>query len=203
MADKLKNEQPDKVKKEKVMSTPPAPLLEQPLLTDLRELIVSARRQVAQTVNAGLTLLYWQVGDRIRRDVLNEKRAEYGAEIVQTLSAKLSVEFGRGFSSKSLRHMVRFAESFPSVEIVSALLRQLSWTHFLALIYLDDPLKRDFYAELCRMENWGTRTLNKKIQSMLYERSALSRKPDKLIEMERKLHEAVILARARLERGAK
>lgn len=190
MADKEKKSQMDTVKKEKVTSPPLTPSHEQPLLTDLRELIVSARQQVAQTVNAGLTLHYWQIGDRIRRDILKEKRAEYGAEILQTLSAKLSIEFGRGFSSKSLHHMVRFAESFPDVEIVSALLRQLSWTHFLALIYLDNPLKRNFYAELCRLENWGTRTLNKKIQSMLFERSGLSRKPDKLIEIELKeLHD--------------
>jgi predicted nuclease of restriction endonuclease-like (RecB) superfamily len=96
------------------------------------------------------------------------------------------VEFGRGFDEKSLRHMIRFAEVFPTEQIVSALRRQLTWTHFKRLIYLDDPLKRDFYAEMCRMERWSTRALEKKIGSMLFERTALSRKPGKLIEMELK-----------------
>ena len=82
--------------------------------------------------------------------------------------------------------MIRFAEAFSDFKIVSSLLRQLSWSHFLALIYLDDPLKRDFYAEMCRIERWNTRTLAKKIQSMLFERTALSRKPAKLAEMELK-----------------
>ena len=96
------------------------------------------------------------------------------------------MEFGRGFSEKSLRHMIRFVEAFPDFRIVSALLRQLSWTHFVSLIYLDAPLKRDFYAEMCRIERWSTRTLEKKIGSMLFERTALSRKPEKLAALELK-----------------
>ncbi len=151
---------------------------------DIRELIVTARESVAQTVNAGLTTLYWQIGTRIRQDILKEKRAEYGEQIVHALSAQLSAEFGKGFDAKSLRHMVRFAEVFPDRQIVSALRRQLTWTHLKRIIYIDDSLKRDFYAEMCRMERWSTRTLEKKIQSMLYERTALSRKPDTLIRQE-------------------
>lgn len=174
-----------KVKKaEKVAVAASAVLAEQPLLADLRELILSARQQVAQTVNAGLTTLYWQVGDRIRRDVLKEKRAEYGAEILQTLSAKLEAEFGRGFGRRNLLRMIRFAEVFPDPAIVSALRTQLGWTHFRELIAIENPLKRNFYTDICRLENWDTRTLNKKIQSMLFERTSLSRKPEKLIEIE-------------------
>jgi predicted nuclease of restriction endonuclease-like (RecB) superfamily len=156
------------------------------LLIEVREMILQAREGVARAVDSGMTMLYWNVGRRIRQDILMEKRAEYGKKIVSALSVQLVVEFGRGFSEKSLRHMVRFAEAFPDREIVSALLRQLSWTHFLSLIYLDDPLKRDFYAEMCRIERWNTRTLEKKINSMLFERTALSRKPAKLAEMELK-----------------
>jgi predicted nuclease of restriction endonuclease-like (RecB) superfamily len=80
--------------------------------------------------------------------------------------------------------MIRFVESFPDEQIVSALRRELTWTHFKHLIYLDDPLKRDFYAEMSRIERWSTRTLEKKIQSMLFERTALSRKPEELIRQE-------------------
>ena len=155
-----------------------------PLLTDVRALILEARQRVAQTVNAGLTLLYWNIGSRIRNDILKEKRAEYGAEILQALSAKLVTEFGRGFSQRNLASMIRFAEVFPDLQIVTALLRQLGWTHFVMLIPIQDSLKRDFYAEMCRMERWSTRTLRQKIDSMLYERTALSRKPDLLIRQE-------------------
>ena len=154
------------------------------LLSDVRELILQARQGVAQTVNAGLTMLYWQIGHRIRKDVLREKRAEYGQRIFHALSRKLAFEFGRGFEEKNIRRMVQFAEAFPDLRIVVSLIRQLRWTHFLRLIPLDDPLKRDFYAEMCRVENWNTRILHQKIQSMLFERTALSKKPAKLAELE-------------------
>jgi hypothetical protein len=105
------------------------------LLTEVRELIIAARQSVARAVNAGMTLLYWQVGDRILREILKQKRAEYGAEIVVTLSRQLEEEFGQGFGEKNLRRMVQFAELFPSQKIVVALLRQLSWSHFKAFAY--------------------------------------------------------------------
>ena len=156
------------------------------LLTDLRELIVSARQSVATTVNAALTLLHWQVGKRIREDILKEQRAGYGEEIMVTLSQQLEAEFGRGFGRRNLFSMVRFAEVFPDLKIVQSLIAQLGWTHFLHIIRLDDPLKRDFYAEMCRIERWSTRTLEKKIGSMLFERTALSKKPAKLAALELK-----------------
>jgi hypothetical protein len=93
----------------------------------------------------------------------------------------LEARFGRGFNEKSLRHMLRLAEAFPDATIVSALRRQLSWTHFKQVIYLDDPLRRDFYAEMCRVEGWSTRVLQQQIDGMLYERTALSKKPAALI----------------------
>jgi len=155
-----------------------------PLLADVRGLILAAREGVARAVNAGLVLLYWEVGRRIRQDILREERAEYGAEIVQALSAQLSAEFGRGFGHRNLFNMIRFAEVCPDPKIVHALSAQLGWTQVRQIIYLDDPLKRDFYAEMCRVERWNSRTLGKKIQSMLFERTALSRKPEKLIRQE-------------------
>jgi predicted nuclease of restriction endonuclease-like (RecB) superfamily len=162
------------------------PIVPKALLADLRELILAAREGVARTVNAGLVTLYWEIGNRIHRDILKEKRAEYGKQIFYALSRKLEAEFGQGFTRRNLFNMVRFAEVFPDLKIVHALRAQLGWTHFRRIIYLDDPLKRDFYAEMCRIERWSTRTLEKKINSMLYERTALSRKPAKLAEMELK-----------------
>ena len=154
------------------------------LVADIRDLIEKARQAVAVAVNAELTLLYWRIGKRIGDEILQGKRAEYGAEIVSSLGRRLTVDYGRGFSEKNLRHMARFAAAFPDEQIVSALRRQLSWTHFKSIIYFDDPLKRDFYAELCRVERWSTRTLRKKIDSMLFERTAISRKPEEVARAE-------------------
>lgn len=164
----------------------PAPAVPGELLHDVRELILSAREHVAQAVNAGLTLLYWQVGDRIRREVLKEKRAGHGERIVSSLAERLEREFGRGFAEKNLRRMIQFAEVFPDQRVVVSLIRHLTWTHFIALIPIRDPLKRDFYAEMARIERWSVRALRSRIDSMLFERTALSRKPAKLAEQELK-----------------
>lgn len=155
-----------------------------PLLAEVRGLILAAREQVARAVDSGLVTLYWHIGRRVHQDILQEKRAEYGAKIVSALGTQLSREFGRGFNARNIFRMVRFAEVFPDERIVSALRTQLGWTHFRVIIPMEDELKRDFYAEICRIEKWSTRTLEKKIGGMLYERTALSKKPDQLIRQE-------------------
>lgn len=170
----------------KTISSPPSSNRPAGLLTNLRGLIVAAREGVARTVNTGLVLLYWQIGKRLREDILQNKRATYGQEILPTLSAKLVGEFGRGFSARNLANMVRFAEAFPDPKILQSLTAKLTWTHFTLLIPIKDSLKRDFYAEMCRVEQWNTRTLGNKIGSLLFERTALSRKPAKLGAMELK-----------------
>lgn len=142
--------------------------------------------QTAQAVNAGLVTLYWQIGKRIRQEILKNKRAEYGEKILQTLSAKLIPEYGRGFSRRNLFNMVRFAEGYPDPKIVQALPAQLGWTHFIELLSIKDPLKRDFYTEMCRIERWSTRTLEAKIRGMLFERTAIAKKPAQLVKMELK-----------------
>lgn len=142
------------------------------LLGDIRQLLIQPFHTVAPakagaqvshwvsaTVNSALTQLYWHIGQRIRNQVLNNQRAGYGEHIVPTLASQLQADYGRGFSAKSLRHMLRFAECYPDVQIVSTLSRQLSWTHIKTLIYIDDPLKRDFYLQMCQQERWCTRSL--------------------------------------------
>jgi hypothetical protein len=121
------------------------------LVSDLRRLIEQSREQVAATVNTVLVMTYWHIGKRIGQDVLKNERAAYGEEIVSALSAQLAEEFGRGFSAKALWRMVQFAESLPNSEIVAALSRQLSWSHFVELLPIDDPLKRDFFHEAIRL----------------------------------------------------
>lgn len=154
------------------------------LLEELRVMIEQARQSVATAINIHLTILYWRMGCRIRSEIFREKRAEYGEEIVATLSHQLTMEYGQGFTITGLRRMLKFAETFPDEQIVATLSHQLSWSHFVELLPLKEPLKRDFYAEMCRIEKWNVRTLRKKIDSMLYERTALSRKPELVAQAE-------------------
>ena len=150
------------------------------LLSDVRLLIEGARARAAVAVNSEMVRLYWSIGARIRKDVLGFERAAYGEQIVHALSGQLSEDYGSGFGRTNLFYMIRFAEVFPDSQIVHALSEQLSWTHLRQIIYLEDPLQREFYAEMCRIERWSTRTLQDKIQGMLYERTAISRKPGQL-----------------------
>ena len=154
------------------------------LLADLRQLIEQSRQAAAAAVNASLTLMYWHTGQRIGTEVLAGQRAGYGEGIVVTLSRQLVADYGRGFDEKNLRRMVQFAELFPGQDIVVTLSRQLSWSHFLALLPVKDPLARDFYAQMCSIERWSVRTLRERVDSMLFERTALSKKPDELIRLE-------------------
>ncbi|WP_313951063.1 YhcG family protein [Accumulibacter sp.] len=166
------------------MSKPSAAPANPQLLGDIRQIIEQGRQQLASTVNSALTLLYWQIGQRIHTELLKGERAAYGEQIVSAVARQLEAEYGRGFSEKNLRHMLRFAEAFPSEDIVSAVRRQLSWTHIKTLIYIEDPLKRDFYLQMCQQERWSTRTLQQRLDSLLFERTALSRQPDQLITSE-------------------
>ena len=158
--------------------------LQESLITDLRTLINEARNKVALIVNTEITLLYWHIGKRINEEVLENQRAEYGKQIVSTVSRQLTEEYGKGFNEKNLRRMMQFAELFPDFQIVAPLARQLSWSHFLILFPIKDPLSREFYLTMSVSEKWTKRTLRNKIDSMLYERTAISSKPEEVIKTE-------------------
>lgn len=154
------------------------------LLTDLRELIQSARQRIATVANSTYTLLCWHVGRRLLRENLQAGRAAYGKKILATVSQELTAEFGAGFSYTALTRMARFAEWMKDERILATLSTQLSWSHFIELLPIKDPLARDFYAEMCRVERWDVRTLRQKIGGMLFERTALSKKPEAVIAAE-------------------
>ena len=156
--------------------------IEVKLLEDVRQLIEAARVRVAVAVNQELSGLYWQVGHRIHTDVLRGQRAEYGKQVLKSLSLQLSQVYGKGLSEQQLRHCLRAAETFSDEAIFSALRRELTWTHIKTLMYLDDPLKREFYIEMTRLEGWSGRLMQERIQSMLFERTAISRKPEETIQ---------------------
>jgi predicted nuclease of restriction endonuclease-like (RecB) superfamily len=161
-----------------------SPTVHRALLGDLRALIVDARQRVAHVANATLAMTYWQVGRRLLTEHLDGERGEYGREILVTVSQELVAEFGQGFSYSALTRMARFATLFPEEAVVASLTRELSWSHFLALFPVNDPLAREFYAEMCRAERWSVRTLRKRIAGMLYERTALSRNSEAVIRRE-------------------
>lgn len=147
---------------------------EQALFNDIVQLIEKSRHQVAVQVNSGVTLLFWQVGNRINHFNLNNKRAEYGKQIVVTLSQQLVERYGRNFEEKNLRRMLQFAEQFTDFEIVVPLARQLSWSHFLILLPLKTHDSRMFYAQKAINERLGKRELRKQISSKTFERAVIA-----------------------------
>lgn len=151
------------------------------LTTEITQLIQKSRTRVAVQVNSELTLLYWQVGKRLSQHILNHQRAEYGKQILPSLSAKLTAQFGRGWSGRNLAYMIQFSDVFPDIEILQTLCAKLSWSHFRQIMAIEDGLKREFYIQMCSLEQWSTRTLQSRIDSMLYERTALSKKPEETI----------------------
>jgi predicted nuclease of restriction endonuclease-like (RecB) superfamily len=124
------------------------------------------------------------VGLRIKTETLRNQRADYGKEVLKNLSVLLTEKYGKGWGYEKLKHCVRSAYLFTEEEIRYAVRTQLTWTHLRSLMSIDDELKRKFYMEMTRIERWDTRTLDQKIDQMLYERTALSRKPEALIKEE-------------------
>jgi len=158
------------------------------LFDEIRSLIEQTRSRVASTVNSALVLMNWHIGKRINDEILKNKRAEYGEQIVASLSHQLTAEYGKGFTRTNLIRMRVFAEIFPDLEISASLSHQLSWSHFVEIITIKDQLKRDFYAEMCRIVRCEIKVADYWTQL-----------PDKKL-LERKLHEAVIMARGLSER---
>ncbi len=152
------------------------------LITDLHQLINSARSTVVSTINREMTLLYWNMGKRLRKDIVQTDRAAYGEQILQTVSAELTVQYGKGFSTRNLWLFMNFYDAFPHPEVLSPLIQKLSWSHFVELMSIKDPLERSFYMEMCKLDNWSIRTLREKKGKMLYARTVLSKKPQEVIK---------------------
>lgn len=152
------------------------------LFSEIKSLIEDSRNRVATTVNAEMTMLYWNIGKRINAEIGEQSRAEsYGKQIVATLWRQLSGEYGRSFSEKNLRRMMQFAQVFSDEAETKELSLQLSWSHIKLLIPISDSLKRSFYIEVCKMDKWSVRTLENRIDSMLFERTAISKKGEEII----------------------
>ena len=129
------------------------------LFNELSQLIEQSKQQVAVQANSAVTILFWQVGNRINQDILQNKRAEYGKQIVPTVSAQLENKYGRNFTEKNVRRMLRFAEQFIDFQIVVTLSRQLSWSHFVELLPLKIIEAKIFYSQNASNNLYGKREL--------------------------------------------
>jgi predicted nuclease of restriction endonuclease-like (RecB) superfamily len=145
-------------------------------------LIEQARKRIATTINEEMVLLYWNIGKTIREEIIKSKRAGYGELIVQSLTAQLVAKYGRGFSKRNLWYMIQLYDEYPILQSLLGELKGLSWTHIITLLPIKDSLKREFYATLCQKERWSTRILQDRLNSMLYERTALSKLPEETIK---------------------
>ena len=152
-----------------------------PVVEDIQCMIEQSQQKAIQAVNTEATLLYWQVGKRINDEVLQNNRAEYGKRVVAMLAARLTEKYGKGWGHFQLRQCMQLSTIFPNEKILYALRTKLSWTKIRSVIYMDDPLKRDFYIQMTIQEGWSSRVLQERIRSMLYERTAISKKPEQTI----------------------
>ncbi len=168
----------------KEVTATPSPEQYQSLYTDIKQLISEARSSVVKQVNQTLTLTYWQIGRRISIEILDSNRAEYGKQVLRQLSQQLSNEFGKGFGYRNLLRMKLFYNYFPEQEKVTTLSSQLSWSHFVELLKLEDDIQREFYAKMSHHEGWSVRTLRERMDGMLFERSAIAKQPEQVIRQE-------------------
>ena len=158
--------------------------VEEQLFSDVCSIIDGTRNRIATYLNTEVCMTNWYVGKRIKEDVLKNQRAEYGKQILKNLASRLSEKYGTGWGVGKLKHCVRSAYLFTEEEIGYAVRSQLTWTHLRSLMGVKDELARTFYMEMCRIEHWDTRTLDDKIDSQLYERTAISRRPEEVIKRE-------------------
>lgn len=144
------------------------------LFQDLSHLIDQGKQQLAAQVNSTMTLVFWQVGKRINEEVLKHQRAAYGKEIVVSIAAQLSQQYGRSFEARNLRRMMQFATIFPDLQIVTTLSSQLNWSHFVELFPLKNKDAQQFYAEKIGTERWSVRHTRKQIEQKAFERSQIA-----------------------------
>ena len=152
------------------------------LYSKISNLITAKKYTVSRAVNSAIVFLYWEIGETICKDILQNHKAEYGKNIINEVAKQLSQNYGKGFDRTAIFRMVQFYQEFPDKEKVATLSQQLTWSHFVVLLPIEDELKRDFYAAMCKSENWSVRVLRERKNSMLYERTAISKKPDETIK---------------------
>lgn len=151
---------------------------------DINDLIKQKKCDVKNAVNDAMISLYWGIGKKLTEEITGVNKPEYGQRVVVEISNRLSVDYGTGFNKSAISRMINFYQEFPDYEKVATLSQQLTWSHFVEILPIKDELKRNFYAVMCKNENWSVRTLRERKKSMLYERTAISKKADETIKNE-------------------
>ncbi len=144
------------------------------IVLEISALIEESKQQVVRTANSTLTLLFWQVGKRINEEVLKNERAQYGKQIVATVSAQIEMKYGRNFNEKNVRRMMKFASEFSDFEILPPLAAKLSWSHFIELFPLKSIESKIYYAQNAIENNWGKRELRNQIERKAFERNEIA-----------------------------
>jgi len=146
--------------------------------SDIRQILEASRQKVYTAVNSAMVEAYWHIGKRIVEEEQQGKgRAKYGQHLIKNLSAQLMVEFGKGFSVANLKNFRQFYLIFPENEKGYAVRSELSWTHYRALIRVDNPKARLWYMEEAIEQNWSARALERQINVLYYERLLSSKEP--------------------------
>lgn len=154
------------------------------LIHDIQHIIEASKQQAIVQVNQVLLLTYWQIGKIIKTQIILPNSKHYGNATLQRLSKVLVARYGSGFSARNLAKMAKFYQIFSDEAILPTLSAKLSWSHFVELLKIDDEVKRDFYITLAQHEHWSVRALRERIDSMLFERTALAKQPNELIRQE-------------------
>lgn len=152
------------------------------IYSDIQKLIIEKKKYSQKAINNAIVSLYWNIGKYLVEKVLNNSKPDYGKRVIEEISNKLMMEYGQGYDKTAVTRMIQFYKLFPLAEKVATLSQQLTWSHFVILLPIKDELQREFYATLCYNENWSVRTLRERKKSMLYERTAISQKPEETIK---------------------
>ena len=156
------------------------------LYKDISLLIEDSKEKASIAVNSNMIFLYWKIGQRITTEILKNEKAEYGKYVIDEISKKLTQKYGRGYMRSSVFRMIQFYQKFTDINIIHALSQKLTWSHFVELLPIENDVKRDFYAIMCCKEGWNVRVLRERKKSMLFERTAISKKPEITIKNELK-----------------
>src|SRR6218665_430273 len=147
---------------------------EQALLTELSQLIEQSRKMLYKKANSAIIMFFWNIGNRINKEILQNKRADYGKRIVSTLSTQLKDKYGKKFELRNVQRMIQFAEQFTDIKIVSTLSTQLSWSHFVTLLPIKSQEAKLYYAQASAAQVLGIRDLRKQISAKTFERSSIA-----------------------------
>ncbi len=162
------------------------------LFEEIKELITESKNRTYQYINSEMSWLYFNIGRLINERILTDNKEDYGKKKLEILSKQLTQEFGRGWSVKQLRSFSYFYRTFKDYEYLKEMITSLSWSVIREIMYIKEPLKREFFILMAQNNRWSVRELQKQKNSLLYERTLISQNPEPIVKKEleqfRKIH---------------